>query len=687
MKDFKKKIKDEGQQYFKSKTPNIDFSNKLEFSSNTSGVLKTKFKKWKPFVFASGSLMASLVASVAIGAIVLSGRAPLMENGDFGLAQVRDVDELRDLIDTSYYRDTPETGWYEDNTASSAMALPDGESQAEDHSETNVQVEGVDEGDIIKTDGDRIYKINYNRLQVVDVLQNGAMELVLDNTMATENESNSYTYFSDLYLSDDFLIVIGQRYTYFTYETFNGESDIYLDYMYWYGIPQTVVLLYDLDDLSLDHEFEINGSIISSRRIDNRLYVISNHYPVLVTEDDDPRPVFKVDDEVVVPAISDIKYNQGMPTESFTIISTIFLSEEPTLEFDIFLGVSSWGIIYVSPNAIYLASYYYVFNQLTQTYGSYGLMMSYLFEADGTVTYGGSAYYQGYVLNQFAIDEYDGYLRIVTTFGWGTNAINRLYVFKRETIDDKRTLTSVSVLEEGLGKPGETVRSVRFNGEMATVVTYEQTDPLYVIDLSDPTAPTIRAGLEVTGYATYQHIWDTNLIIGIGYEAEGNQISGLKLTMFDISNPDDPLVVGTPLIMSFEEYGWTYSEALYNHKALLISKTFNFIGFGVSTYHWTADEYWYSNDYYVFDINPESLTPITISKIISHSQFLDPVPEDPDRDYYWYYPYVNIDRAVTVGNYLFAMSNLAITSHAINDDYAQVASIDLMITQEPVYIL
>jgi len=687
MKDFKKKIKEDGQQYFKSQTPHLDFSSKLDFSSNTGSVTKPLIKKWKPFVFASGSFMATLVASVAIGAIVLSGRSPLMNASDFGLAQVRDVDELRDLIDTSYNRDTPETGWYEDTTNSDTTAMPDGESQAEDHSETNVQVEGVDEGDIIKTDGDRIYKINYNRLQVIDVLQNGAMELVLDNTMTTENESISYTYFSDLYLSEDYLIVIGQRYTYFTFETNSGEDEVYLDYMYWYGIPQTVVLLYDLDDLSLDHEFEINGSIISSRRIDNRLYVISNHYPVMVEQDDDPRPVFKADDEVIVPEISDIKYNQGMPTESFTIISTIFLTEEPTLEFDIFLGVTSWGIVYVSPNAIYLASYYYFFNQLAQTYGSYGLMLSYLFEEDGTVTFGGSAFYEGYVLNQFAIDEYDGYLRIVTTFGWGSNAINRLYVFKRETIDNKRTLTSVSVLEEGLGKPGETVRSVRFNGELATVVTYEQTDPLYVIDLSDPTAPTIRAGLEVTGYATYQHIWDTNLIIGIGYEAEGNQTFGLKLTMFDISNPDDPVVVGDPLVMSIEEYGWSYSEALYNHKALLISKTFNFIGFGVSTYHWTDEEYWYSNDYYVFDINPSSLTPITISAIISHSQFLEPIPEEPERDYYWYYPYVNIDRAVTVGNYLFAMSNLAITSHSINEDYVQVASVDLMIAQEPVYIL
>ncbi len=687
MKDFKKKIKTDGREYFKDKTPHLDFSGNLEFSSNKGTINRPKPKKWKPFVFASGSLMATLVASVAIGAIILSGRAPLIESGDYGLAQVRDADELRDLIDTNYNRDTPETGDYENTASSSTTAMTDGESQTEDHSETNIQVEGVDEGDIIKTDGNRIYKINYNRLQVVDVLQNGAMELVLDNTMTTENESNSYTYFSDIYLSDDYLIVLGQRYTYFTYETNFGENEIYLDYMYWYGIPQTVVLLYDLDDLSLDHELEINGSIISSRRIDNRLYVISNHYPVMVEEDDDPRPVFKMDEEVIVPSISDIKYNQGMPTESFTIISTIFLNEEPTLEFDIFLGVSSWGIIYVSPNAIYLASYYYVYNQFTQTYGSYGLMMSYLFEADGTVTFGGSSFYEGYVLNQFAIDEYDGYLRLVTTFGWGDNVVNRLYVFKRETIDEKRTLTTVALLDEGLGKPGETVRSVRFNGEMATVVTYEQTDPLYVIDLSDPTNPTIRAGLEVTGYATYQHIWDTDLIIGIGYEAAGNQISGLKLTMFDISDPDNPVVVGAPLIMSFEDYGWSYSEALYNHKALLISKTFNFIGFGVSTYHWTTDEYWYSNDYYVFDIDPEAVTPITIATIISHSQFLEPQPEEPERDYYWYYQYVNIDRAVTVGGYLFAMSNLAITSHAIDDGYAQVAAIDLMIEQEPVYIL
>jgi uncharacterized secreted protein with C-terminal beta-propeller domain len=434
---------------------------------------------------------------------------------------------------------------------------------------------------------------------------------------------------------------------------------------------------------------EINGSIISSRRIDDRLYVISNHYPIMAEDDDDPRPVFRLDEQVMVPEFGDIKYLSEFPTETFTIVTTIFLDEEVTLDFDVFLGASGWGIVYVSHNAIYLASYIYFYNQLTLEYTSKGIIMSYMFEEDGTVSFGGAGAYEGYVINQFAIDEYDGYLRMVTTEGWSDTVVNRLYVFARTEIEGQRSLSQVGLLDEGIGKPRETVRSVRFNGTTATIVTYEQTDPLYVVDLSDPTSPTIRAGLEVTGYATYQHVWEPHLIIGIGYESEGWQIFGLKLTLFDITDPDNPIVVGSPLILDFEDYGWSYSEALYNHKALLISKPFGFIGFSISTYHYMDEQYWYSSDYFIFDIDPESDTPISIATTISHSQFIVEYSiEDPDTDYYYSYrEYVNIDRAVTIGNYLFVLSNLAITSHDINDSFTLTSFVDLIVEAEPETIL
>jgi hypothetical protein len=154
-----------------------------------------------------------------------------------------------------------------------------------------------------------------------------------------------------------------------------------------------------------------------------------------------------------VPEFSDIKYMESLPTETFTIIATIFLNQDINAEalgLDIFLGNASWGIVYVSHQAIYLASYYYYYSVIGDSYGYSGLLMSYLFEDDGTVAFGGAGSYEGWVLNQFAIDEYDGYLRMVTTEGWGSSAMNRLYVFERQTIDEKRYLTQVALIDEGM---------------------------------------------------------------------------------------------------------------------------------------------------------------------------------------------------------------------------------------------
>jgi len=690
MKDYKKDIKENGRAYFKKATPEADFRGKLAFNKVETPQMQPK-KKWVPIAWLGSSMLTTLAASVAIGAIILTSRVPDLNPTDYGLSQIRDVNELRDLINNDYYRQTgggPD--FYETTNGADDANTHDARGEGDSFSTTNVQVEGVDEGDIIKTDGDRIYKINYNRLQVVDVLADGAMEIALDQALNSETESNSYTYFSDIYLTDSYLVVIGQRYTYFTYENQDSggsDSDVYW-IGYWWGVPQTVVLLYEIDSLELAHEIEINGYILSSRRIDDRLYVISNHYPVMLDENDDPRPVFRYDEDIIVPDFADIKYLTDMPTETFTIITTVFLEETPRLEFDIFLGASSWGQIYVSRESIYLASYFYFYSTLNAEYTYEGLLMSFMFEEDGTVTYGGAAFYEGYVINQFAIDEYDGCIRLVTTEWWGGvdgKIDNRLYVFTRTFDEGKRALTQVSVLSEGLGKPGETVRSVRFNGAMATVVTYEQTDPFYTIDLSDPAHPTIEAGIEISGFSTYQHIWTSTLIIGIGYEAEGNRILGLKMTMFDVSDIQNPVVVGEPLVLLNEENGWVYSEALYNHKALLVSHEFDILGFMISRSYWDNYNYWNVNDYVIFDIDPESATPIVVATAISHGNYI--IEQQDTRDYYGYYWYASIDRAVTVGNYLFAVSNLGVSSHAITNSYTQVQFLDLMYGQSPVYIM
>jgi inhibitor of cysteine peptidase len=361
---------------------------------------------------------------------------------------------------------------------------------------------------------------------------------------------------------------------------------------------------------------------------------------------------------------------------AFTMVTKVDLEDEIEVDFDIFLGDSSWGQIYVSTEAIYLATTTYTWDDTNETIRSKGTLLSYTFNEDGSIAYGGVGYYDGYVINQFAMDEYDGTFRMVTTEGWGDSVKNRLYVFQRTEEDGKRILKRIGFLDEGIGKPRETVYSVRFNGTMATVVTYEQIDPLYTIDLSDPTNPVIRAGLEVSGYSTYQHPWGEHYIVGIGYEAEGNLIEGLKVALFDVSDPDNPVEVGEPLIIP-NDGGWTSSEAIWNHKAILVAEELGFLGFAVSRYHWTSYEYYFSNDYMIFKIDPESETPVTIEAAISHQDLYLEDREYFDAWYRYYYDF-SIERAVYVGDYLYAISGEAVTSHDMTDGFKRIAAVKFL---------
>ncbi len=566
------------------------------------------------------------------------GVDPTFDESDLGLARLESYEELSGLVESQQNKsgdwsfNTRDDAVMEDMAPTTDGGLESSES-SDSYSKTNVQVEGVDEGDVIKTDGNRIYRIKYNELQVVQLLGDGRMDIILESNMESTNQDNQYTYFSDLYLTDDYLIVVGQRYQYFIMAFEGGvlESEDDVDVAggwYWHGVPQTYLMVYSIDDLVLQEEIEITGNLMTTRLIDEELYVISNHYIYLYDDVVDPRPFVRQNDELIVPEYQDIKYLPDSYYQSFTMITQVSLKEEVTVDFNVFLGSANWGQVYVSTQAIYLATNTYHYDNSTGDYTIKGTLLSYLINNDGSISYGGAGFYRGYVINQFAMDEYDGTFRMVTTEGWGDSVVNRLYVFERSDQDGTRVLKTIGLLDEGIGKPRETVRSVRFNGAMATVVTYEQIDPLYTIDLSDPTNPTIRAGLEVTGFSTYQHPWGDHYIVGIGYEAEGNLIDGLKLSLFDISDPDNPVEVGSPLVIP-NDGGWTYSEAIWNHKAILVAEELGFMGFAVSRYHWTSYQEYYSNDYLIFNIDPESETPITIEAQISHQDFYQ-----EDRDLY-----------------------------------------------------
>ena len=207
------------------------------------------------------------------------------------------------------------------------------------------------------------------------------------------------------------------------------------------------------------------------------------------------------------------------------------------------------------------------------------------------INYVAAAIVDGSMLNQFSMVYYNGHLRVATTnigvswlfdeenyiSTWSQVVINHLYVLKVNK--RTKTFTLVGHLSEGLGKPNETIKSVRFLGDKAYIVTFETRDPLYIIDLSNPAKPVITGDIELPGYDVYQHPFGDSFVLGLGYSADDDGFtSGIKLTAYATSAGNEheiqTYIVSTYRYESAENY-WSYSygftEALWNHKAMLIS--------------------------------------------------------------------------------------------------------------------
>lgn len=151
----------------------------------------------------------------------------------------------------------------------------------------------------------------------------------------------------------------------------------------------------------------------------------------------------------------------------------------------------------------------------------------------------------GRLLNQFSMDEYEGNLRVATTVG---NS-NDLYVLDSQL----RTIGSV----KGFGET-ERIYAVRFIGEKGYIVTFRQTDPFFVVDLSDPKNPKIAGELKIPGFSSYLHPLGENMILGVGMEE-----SKVKLSLFDVSDPENPVEIDRYLLAE------SYSEVIGNHRAFL----------------------------------------------------------------------------------------------------------------------
>jgi uncharacterized secreted protein with C-terminal beta-propeller domain len=193
------------------------------------------------------------------------------------------------------------------------------------------------------------------------------------------------------------------------------------------------------------------------------------------------------------------------------------------------------------------------------------------FEAQGSVP--------GYTINQYSMDEYNGYFRIATNWQ-NTTQINNVYVLNSN-------LTIVGKLE-GLAQ-NEDLYAVRFMGDRAYLVTFHQTDPFFVIDLSNPDAPKVAGELKISGYSSYLQPYDANHVIGIGEETtiiSGVESNTLKLSLFDVTDINNPTEIATYNV----EGNYSTSTALNDPKALLfdLQKQLLVIPVSINNYYYNT---------------------------------------------------------------------------------------------------
>ncbi len=447
---------------------------------------------------------------------------------------------------------------------------------SKEYSRTNIQVENVDEADIIKTNGDYIYYISDNsKLAIVDAKDLNNLKLI------SEIKSQDNVKLIDMYINNNKLILLSSKHI------FNGEQ--HYNYKSF-----TVASVYDVsnkNDINILREIEIEGNYLSSRMINEYVYFISNKHiydgDILREETDQISFLPQYKDTTDSKEYSVINYDSiycfpTIQSTTYTIIAGFNINDNKQANIETFLGLS--GNIYCSQDNLYLtgANYNITDNVLKRVF------LSDIYDAEtiiykfnlnsGNIKYVAEAKVEGIVLNQFSMDENAGYFRIATTKGNNVdNRVNNIYVMDSN-------LKQVGKLEN-LAK-GERIYSVRFMDKRCYMVTYKDVDPLFVIDLLDPTNPKVLGELKIPGYSTYLHPYDENHIIGFGNDTQiknygygdVNVITGMKMALFNVSDVNNPKELYN---IKIGDKG-TYSEVLYNHRALLFSKERNIIAFPIT---------------------------------------------------------------------------------------------------------
>ena len=559
-----------------------------------------------------------IAAALAIPALVAdrAGAAPLAPAGGCGDLLDYFREAARDRLGLAYGETEAFTEEAEEEasafmpvtvaSASDAAAEDSAEAPADlgarSATGTNVQVAGIDESDIIKTARGYIYILSDDRLRVARIIPDGAefvAGLDLRDPFAPEMQRRELLLFRDTLLA---------------FRSTGPAWD------YWHGgAERTQIIEIDISDPRrprLARTLDSYGSFNAARLVGGSARVVLQREAardVLWRRAEEARwrdgwtdglqlgewlPIYSLTDH------RDGTWSYGYTAEC----NNIHLPSDPAslgttllLTFDLAGGdgignwagigvVASGATVYATADSLYVAG-----DRHPDT-----AIHRFDLARPSEPRYAGSGSVSGQLINQFAMSEYEGHLRVAATRTDVWPSVSELTVFRvgGETLDQ-------------VGKAGglgttETIYAVRFLGERGYVVTFRQVDPLYVLDLSDPADPTVAGELKIPGYSRYLHPLSQDLLLGVGQDADPSTgwPLGLQISLFDVSDPS------APVQLDRLELGDAESAAEFDHRAFTYDGT-AYIPAGPSSNQWRVEpggEAETGGALYAIGVEPDALT-------------------------------------------------------------------------------
>ena len=553
-----------------------------------------------------------------------------------------------------------------------------------DYSTTNVQEVGVDEPDIVKTDGERILALAQGQLHLIDVT--GSRPVLLDSTDITSIEN---AWIQDMFLSGDTALLMGQ--------TNSGgirpgiAPDIWAPEYHYNSISLLVEIDLAGDQIEIGRRLLVDGAYVNARLVGDTARVVLQSSPtglqfvypegnglraerraIEANQDvirnstlDNWVPYYIVEDARgrVVDEGSLLNCERAHHPQEFAgleMLSVLTVDLSAGLQPGDAVGVLAQGhTVYASTDNLYVAN-------------NYGFEWWWFARGDDAITeepeltteihkfdisdptrteYRASGAVIGTVLNQFAMSEYEGDLRVATTAqpSWWGNGSDRDQSESYVTVlrENRGELGAIGQVGD-LGR-GEQIFSVRYVDDKAFVVTFRQVDPLYTIDLSDPTDPTVLGELKILGYSAYLHPVSDDLLLGIGQDAtEEGRTTGTQVSLFDVSD------LANPVRLDQKTLADGFSEAEYDHRAFLHWSPMGLAVLPVQ--RWSYDEETGEEDFFTGAIGVR-VGSESLSEVGRISHMGDPIVHEED-DYQWveFDWQAQIRRSVVVGDTLYTLS-------------------------------